>query len=244
MFEEVFLTPPRKHSGRKGAHFPGIIRGQNRGLMPLLIPVAYFPHPHFITHLRAPFGQPHLNFLPVDQPHGLAGKFVHRPRLAGKLVIGHHRHSQRPQAAEELRGVRGPIKDQGEAGQSGIGLELFRRGLAGYFLQEPGHDRVFQHLDQAWIGGLGDDEERLSIHRIDPIVGRAPQTKLLTGDVAPGQIGEASVVNPHMAVDVEGSDRLRFRCHPFLSQLAAPLVDLLGVGGEQRQLAAQGLNFG
>src|SRR6202023_339070 len=79
-----------------------------------------------------------------------------------------------------------------------------------------------QHTQQSGIDGTADYEKRPPVHRVNPVIGRAAQTEPLTGNITPRQIGEFSMINPHMTIGVKDAGTFGFLRHPLLGQSVAP----------------------
>ena len=101
-----------------------------------------------------------------------------------------------------------------------------------------------QHGDQTGVDGLGEDEKGRTVQTIDPVIGCAPQAEPLARHVAPWQIGEATVIDAHMAVSVEQAHALAVEAgHPFLGQTTLPLGRLTVLAAELRDFSPQGFDF-
>ncbi len=59
-------------------------------------------------------------------------------------------------------------------------------GLIGHVLFQLGNNVLLDDFNQTRIDGLVYQEERLTVHRIDPIVGRRAQTELLSRHIVFG----------------------------------------------------------
>jgi hypothetical protein len=76
------------------------------------------------------------------------------------------------------------------------------------------------------------------------VIGGAPQAEALARHVAPRQIGEATVIDAHMAISVEQAHALAVDpSHPFPSQAALPLGCLTVLTAELRDFSAQSFDF-
>ena len=143
-----------------------------------------------------------------------------------------------PHLAEERRAVGFPIEDQRETAPVRIGPELLLRGLAGNLPQQARDDVAAQRLQQTGVDGLLDHEERQPQCIVNPVVGDPPQAQALAGHVTSGGCRLRTVVDAHVAVHVEGANRLRCRLHPLSAQLCRPAGG--GLAGRQvGQFASQ-----
>jgi hypothetical protein len=103
---------------------------------------------------------------------------------------------------------------------------------------QAGHDLAFDDFDQTRINRLVDPEERLAIHRVDPVVGRGSQAQPLPCHLVPWQAGLLSVINPDVPVDVEDARLFWCRLHPAPTQPGAPSLGL-AIGRQKVNLGAQ-----
>ena len=100
ILEEVFLTPPRKQSHRHSVQGPLVITGQHGRLVPVVFQLPHLAHPESVAQTGAPFGQPQLDFLAVDQTDLLPQELPMGPISLRKLVVRDHRDALGPQALE------------------------------------------------------------------------------------------------------------------------------------------------
>jgi hypothetical protein len=164
------------------------------------------------------------------------------PILAGVLVIGQAGDAPFLHCGEESRAVSLTIEHYGEAVQKGIRLKLGGSGLIRDVLFKTRNDVVRQSLQNTWVDSLADYEERLALHRIDPIVSGRAQAQALARDIVFGQFLGSAVVNPHMAIDVENGRLFRRLRHPLFAKLCTPFERPLLIG-QMLELDAQGANF-
>jgi len=97
------------------------------------------------------------------------------------------------------------IKNNGKAVTMRI-LQHFFLGCLGKLLFQPRDNILFQNFQQTRIDGLVDNQERLGIPGIDPVIGGRPQTKFLSGNEVTRQIGLFTMINTHMTVNIERSE--------------------------------------
>src|SRR6266446_7558965 len=128
-------------------------------------------------------------------------------------------------------------KDEGQSRQKCIGLQRFSVGLRG-FGHKPWHDVLSQHGDEAGIYWLGENEKRRATQAVDPVIGGAPQTEPFARHVAAWQIGQAPVIDAHVAIGVEQTYALTVCAeHPLPSQAALPLGCLTVLTAEIRDFS-------
>ncbi len=83
-----------------------------------------------------------------------------------------------------------------------------------------------------------DDKERLSIHGIDPVVTGGAKTEFLARNIMAWQLGLITIVDTHMAIDIERACLLGSHFHPLPAQLGAPLLRAV-IRREQTNLIAE-----
>ena len=119
------------------------------------------------------------------------------------LAIGEQVEAGQEDLLKEFGTVAAAIKDHGDASFPHQGPHLIEDGR--------------QHFDQAGIGLGGDPEERVARTIIDPIVRSRRQRDTHAGHMGLGQ-GVLSVVNPHMTVGVEETQRCAAQGNPLLDR--------------------------
>ena len=108
------------------------------------------------------------------------------PILAGVLVIGQTGDALLLHRGEKGGTVSFPVEHDSEAMKARIVIELLLAGLVRHIRFEPRNQLVFHDLQQSRIDGLADDEERLTVHRVHPIVRRRAQAQSLSRDIVFG----------------------------------------------------------
>src|SRR5271165_5373649 len=70
------------------------------------------------------------------------------------------------------------------------------------------------------------------------------QTEPFSGNITPRQIGEFSMINPHMTIGVKDPGAFGFLRHPLLCQSVAPALSEALLRAELGNLLTQGAHFG
>lgn len=136
--------------------------------------LADLAYPHLASQKGPPLGKLHRHGLPRGK-RGFGGQeFLHGPILAGVFVVGETSDALLLHPGDEGRAVAFPIEDHGEAMEQRIGGQFLRGGLSRHVPFEARDDLVFQDLQEPRIDGLTHHEERLAVHRVDPVVGGGP----------------------------------------------------------------------
>ena len=148
-----------------------------------------------------------------------------------------------PHLFEKAGAVAFAVEDQYETTKTGIGLKFFVAGLGWHFLEQTRNDIFFQSLDQSRINRFIDEEKGLAGAVVDPVVGAPAQAQPLPGNVAAGQLVFVSVIDPHMAVDVERAHPFRIVFHPLAAQLGGPFLSSI-LPGQIVDLRPQAAHFG
>ena len=121
-------------------------------------------------------------------------------------------------------------------------FELLLRGLVGDIRQQLRQKVLLEGLRQSLINILRDHEKGPSIHRIDPIIHGRPQTQFFARNIGFGTLGQVSVIDPDMAINVVKPGVLRRR-HPIPRQGGAPLGRALWIRSQEGDFFPQRFNF-
>ena len=236
------VRPAGEHGRRQQGRVGAVVGGEDGGLVAALGELAELPHPQPVAQAGAALGQPHVDRLTVGErdPPGL--ELVLGPGRAGVFVVAQAGHPLGLHPSHQVRAVALAVEHQRETVPEGVVGQRLRIRLAGHVLQQARQDVLFENLDQARVGRHVDGEERLAVHRVDPVVHRRPQAQLLPRHVMAGELGLVAVVDPHMAVDVEDAGLFRGRRHPLAAQFGAPFHRLAALG-EQADLLPQGAHL-
>ena len=137
-------------------------------------------------------GQHVFNRLPVEAG-AVAGEVAGGHPTEAALAAGEDVEALGEQRDEELRAPPASVEDDGEPSVA---------DEAAHFAED---DR--QHLHHAGVGRGGDDEERISLAVVDPVVGRRRHGQAHSGDV---RFREGVFAVVHADVAVEGEEAHRF----------------------------------
>ena len=166
-----------------GRHVRGHLRqvqshvgAQDRALGAVRAKHAHLPHPEPVVKPGSAFGQFPGDDIAGMQGQRTRGKLLARPWLAAKLVIGEDGHALGFKFAKEFGRIPLAVEDNRETHSAACGR--------GRVLEQSRDDLLAQHGDEARVNRRGDDEKGLAPESVDPVIGGAPQTEPLPGDVA------------------------------------------------------------
>jgi len=154
VLEEVFLRPAGEQGRRRQGGVGAVVGGEDGGLVAAFGELAELPHPQPVAQAGAAPGQPHVDRLAVGELDLPGLELVLVPVRAGVFAVGQAGHPLGLQPLHQVRAVALAVEHHGEAVQQGVFLQGFRIRLAGHVAQQARQDVLFEHLDQARIGGL------------------------------------------------------------------------------------------
>jgi len=159
-------------------------------------------HPEPVAQAGAAFGQLQGACFPIGMGKGLWCELTWFPVGARVFVISEDGNALGFESGKEVRGVAFTVEDQGEAVPEGIGGKFLGRRLAGNIIEKSWHDFFFEGFLQPGVHDFGHAKKGGSVERVDPVVGRAAQAKLLATDITPRQFGRFAVIDAHITLTI------------------------------------------
>src|SRR5437867_12361408 len=145
---------------------------------------ANLAHPEVVGQAATALSQLHCDRFATAQSDAMGAKLFHSPIVLWKLVIGEKGDSLLPQMRKQLRTVAFSIDDHREpVGARIVGQPLLQLRAFGYGGLQPRNHILLERRDASGDDFLIAIEKRLTVNRIEPVIGRRSQAEPLACDI-------------------------------------------------------------